>query len=254
MFDLSSVGFADILPFILVGFVAQMIDGALGMAFGVISNTLLISLGIPPAAASGIVHTIKNFTGAVSAVSHIYYRNVDWRLFWRLLIPGLIGGILGAYALIELPERWAKPLVLSYLTAIGLFLVWRGLSRTHKEKPPRIVEPVGFAGGFLDAAGGGGWGPIVTSNLIVQGGAPRTAVGTVNTAEVLLALVITATFISAIGFSALGPPALGLLIGGVAAAPFGGFVAARVSARWMLPMVGLVLSVTSLYGLWRALS
>ena len=254
MFDFSSVGFADILPFILVGFVAQMIDGALGMAFGVISNTLLISMGIPPAAASGIVHTIKNFTGAVSAVSHIYYRNVDWRLFWRLLIPGLIGGVLGAYALIELPERWAKPLVLSYLAAIGLFLLWRGLTRRHKERQPRIVEPVGFAGGFLDAAGGGGWGPIVTSNLIVQGGTPRMAVGTVNTAEVFLALAITLTFVSAIGFSGLGPPALGLLIGGVAAAPFGGFVAARVSARWMLPLVGVVLSVTSLYGLWRALA
>jgi hypothetical protein len=254
MFDLSSVGFADILPFILVGFVAQMIDGALGMAFGVISNTLLISLGIPPAAASGIVHTIKNFTGAVSAVSHIYYRNVDWRLFWRLLIPGVIGGVIGAYALIELPERWARPLVFGYLSAIGLFLIWRAFAHTHKEKPPRIVEPVGFAGGFLDAAGGGGWGPIVTSNLIVQGGSPRTVVGTVNTAEVFLAIAITATFITAIGFSALGPPALGLLIGGVAAAPFGGYVAARVSARWLLPLVGIVLSVTSLYGLWRALA
>jgi uncharacterized membrane protein YfcA len=99
----------------------------------VISNTLLISMGVPPAAASGIVHTIKNFTGSVSAVSHIYYRNVDWKLFWRLLIPGLIGGVLGAFALVELPERWAKPLVLGYLAAIGVFLIWRGITRTHRE-------------------------------------------------------------------------------------------------------------------------
>jgi hypothetical protein len=254
MIDLGGVGLYDLLPFILVGFVAQMIDGALGMAFGVISNTLLISLGVPPAAASAIVHTIKNFTGAVSAVSHVLHRNVDWRLFWRILLPGLVGGVLGAYVLSTMLPAVAKQLVLAYLSVIGLFLIWRGVMRTHKEKPPRVVEPLGFAGGFLDAAGGGGWGPIVTSNLIVQGAPPRTAVGTVNTAELFLALVITATFIASIGFSVLGPPALGLLIGGVAAAPFGGYVAARVSARVMLPMVGIVLTITSLYGLWRALS
>ncbi|HYD37331.1 MAG TPA: sulfite exporter TauE/SafE family protein [Allosphingosinicella sp.] len=255
MFDVAGVGPADLLPFILVGFVAQMIDGALGMAFGVISNTLLISLGVPPAAASAIVHTIKNFTGAVSAASHIVHRNVDWRLFWRLVITGVIGGVLGAYVLTEILPSLAKRLVLAYLAAIGLFLVWRGLTRIHHpEKQPKIVEPLGFAGGFLDAAGGGGWGPIVTSNLLVQGATPRIAVGTVNTAEVFLALAITATFIISIGFSALGVPALGLLIGGLAAAPFGGFVAARVSAKWMLAMVGIVLTATSLYGLYRALS
>jgi uncharacterized membrane protein YfcA len=254
MFDVAGVGPADILPFILVGFVAQMIDGALGMAFGVIANTLLLSLGVPPASASAIVHTIKNFTGAVSAISHVAHRNVDWRLFWRLVIPGIFGGVLGAYLLTEILPSIAKPLVLAYLAAIGFFLVWRGLTRGHREKPPKVVEPLGFAGGFLDAAGGGGWGPIVTSNLLVQGGRPRIAVGTVNTAEVFLALAITATFIASIGFSALGPPALGLLIGGLAAAPFGGYVAARVSAKWMLAMVGIVLTLTSLYGLWGALA
>jgi uncharacterized membrane protein YfcA len=254
MFDVAGVAPGDLLPFILVGFVAQMIDGALGMAFGVISNTLLISLGVPPAAASAIVHTIKNFTGSVSAISHVVHRNVDWRLFWRLVIPGVIGGVIGAYVLTEILPSLAKRLVLAYLAAIGLFLIWRGLTQTHREKPPKVIEPLGFAGGFLDAAGGGGWGPIVTSNLLVQGGTPRIAVGTVNTAEVFLALAITATFIVSIGFSALGVPALGLLIGGLAAAPFGGYVAARVSAKWMLAMVGVVLTVTSLYGLWRAFS
>lgn len=253
MFDVAGMSPGDLLPFILVGFVAQMIDGALGMAFGVISNTLLISLGVPPASASAIVHTIKNFTGTVSAVSHVAHRNVDWRLFWRLVVPGVIGGVLGAYVLTEILPSVAKPLVLAYLAAIGIFLVWRGFTQTHREKQPRIVEPLGFAGGFLDAVGGGGWGPVVTSNLLVQGGTPRIAVGTVNTAEVFLAAAITATFLASIGISALGPPALGLLIGGLAAAPFGGYVAARVSAKWMLTMVGLVLTATSLYSLWRAL-
>jgi uncharacterized membrane protein YfcA len=242
-----------LLTFILVGFVAQLIDGALGMAFGVISNTLLISFGVPPAAASASVHLIKNFTGAVSAISHVAHRNVDWRLFWRLLLPGMVGGVLGAIALSSIDAGIAKPIVLAYLTAIGSYLLLRALRAAPVEKRPRVVEPLGFAGGFLDAAGGGGWGPIVTSNLLVQGAKPRLVVGTVNTSELFLALTISAAFLATIGMSAFGTAAVGLLIGGVAAAPLGGYVAKRVPARPMLVMVGIVLVVTSALGLWSAL-
>ncbi len=242
-----------LLTFIAVGFVAQLIDGALGMAFGVISNTLLISFGIPPAAASASVHLIKNFTGAVSAVSHVFHRNVDWRLFWRLLLPGMVGGVLGAVALSSIDAASAKPIVLAYLAAIGVYLLVRALRSAPAEKRPRVVEPLGFAGGFLDAAGGGGWGPVVTSNLLVQGANPRLVVGTVNTSELFLALTISAAFLATIGMSAFGTAAVGLLIGGVAAAPLGGFVAKRVPARPMLIMVGIVLTVTSAFGLWTSL-
>ncbi|MBA2467313.1 MAG: sulfite exporter TauE/SafE family protein [Sphingomonas sp.] len=239
-----------LLTFILVGFVAQLIDGALGMAFGVISNTLLISFGVPPAAASASVHVIKNFTGAVSAISHVAHRNVDWRLFWRLLLPGAIGGVIGAIALTRLDAAVAKPIVLAYLAAIGIYLLFRALRAPPAEKRPKIVEPLGFAGGFLDAAGGGGWGPVVTSNLLVQGANPRMVVGTVNTSELFLALAISGAFLMTIGLAAFGTAAIGLLIGGVAAAPLGGYVAKRIPARPMLAMVGLVLVVTSLFGLW----
>ena len=239
--------------FVLVGFVAQLIDGALGMAFGVISNTLLISFGVPPAAASASVHVIKNFTGAVSAISHVAHRNVDWRLFWRLLLPGIVGGVLGAVLLTRLDASIAKPIVLTYLAAIGVYLLLRALRAPPVEKSPRIVEPLGFAGGFLDAAGGGGWGPVVTSNLLVQGASPRLVVGTVNTSELFIALAISGAFLLTIGFSAFGAAALGLLIGGVAAAPLGGYVAKRVPARPMMIMVGIVLVVTSLAGLWTVL-
>lgn len=242
-----------LLTFIAVGFVAQLVDGALGMAFGVISNTLLISFGIPPAAASASVHLIKNFTGAVSAISHVVHRNVDWRLFWRLLLPGMVGGVLGAIALSSIDAGIAKPIVLAYLAAIGVYLLFRALRSAPVEKRPRVVEPLGFAGGFLDAAGGGGWGPIVTSNLLVQGAKPRLVVGTVNTSELFLALAISSAFLATIGVSAFGTAAVGLLIGGVAAAPLGGYVAKRVPARPMLVMVGIVLTVTSAMGLWSAL-
>lgn len=241
-----------LVPFILIGFVAQLIDGALGMAFGVISNTLLISMGLPPAAASASVHLIKNFTGAVAAISHVIHRNVDWRLFWRILLPGMLGGIVGAYILTNIDADIAKPLVLVYLMAIGLFLLFRARI-SLAERQPKIVEPIGAAGGFLDAIGGGGWGPVVTGNLLVQGANPRLVIGTVNTSELFVALTISGAFLVTLGAEAFGTAALGLLIGGVAAAPLGGYITKRVNPRLLLMLVGMVLTVTSLLGLWRAL-
>lgn len=223
------------------------------MAFGVISNTLLITVGVPPAAASASVHVIKNFTGGVSAVSHVLHRNVEWRLFWRLLLPGIAGGVAGAYALTHIDARVAKPIVLTYLAAIGVYLLVRALRAHHAERKPRFVEPLGAVGGFLDATGGGGWGPIVTSNLLVQGANPRMVVGTVNTSELFLALSITGAFFVSLGLSPFGKEAIGLLIGGVAAAPLGGYVAKRVNARLMLILVGIVLTATSAFGLYRVL-
>ncbi|MEO5973006.1 MAG: sulfite exporter TauE/SafE family protein [Sphingomicrobium sp.] len=246
--------FADpglLLPFILIGFAAQLVDGALGMAFGVISSTLLVGLGVPPAAASAGVHTVESFTTGVSAISHVMHKNVNWRLFMRIVIPGIIGGVLGAYVLTQVSADTARPLVLGYLMLVGLYLLWRGATHRHTERQPRIVEPLGLAGGFLDAAGGGGWGPIVTSNLMVQGSNPRMTIGTVNTAEFFLTVTISATFIATLGLAAFTIATLGLLIGGVLAAPFGALIAKRIAADHLLVMVGIVLSLTSGWGLWR---
>jgi uncharacterized membrane protein YfcA len=248
--------FADpavLVPFILVGFVAQLVDGALGMAFGQISSTILISMGVPPAAASAGVHTAETFTTAVSGISHVAHRNVDWRLFARLVIPGMIGGILGAYVLTQIKADTAKPIVLSYLAALGVYLFYRGIMHRHTERRPRIVSPLGLVGGFLDAAGGGGWGAIVTSNLLVQGSNPRKTIGTVNTAEFFLTVTISATFIAALGWEAFTAATLGLLIGGVLAAPFGAWIAKRVNPDTLLTFVGALVTLTSGYGLYRAL-
>jgi uncharacterized protein len=244
----------DILPFIAIGFAAQMVDGALGMAFGTISTTLLVSIGVPPAAASAGVHTVESFTTAVSGISHVLHKNVDWRLFSRLVIPGVIGGVLGAYVLTEISADVARPFVLAYLAAIGLYLLWRGLKYPPRERDPRVIAPLGLVGGFLDAAGGGGWGPIVTGNLLIQGASPRKVIGTVNTAEFFLTVTISVTFIAALGLEAFSIATGGLLIGGVLAAPLGAIVAKRVTAPHLMTMVGIVLVCTSLYGLYRALS
>jgi uncharacterized membrane protein YfcA len=193
---------AVLLPFIAIGFTAQMIDGALGMAFGQISSTLLISMGVPPAAASAGVHTAETFTTGVSGISHVAHGNVDWKLFMRIVIPGVIGGVMGAFLLSNISADAARPVVLIYLTALGVYLFYRGVMHRHTEKTPKIVAPLGLAGGFLDAAGGGGWGAIVTSNLLVQGSNPRKTIGTVNTAEFFLTVTISATFIAALGWEA----------------------------------------------------
>jgi uncharacterized membrane protein YfcA len=254
MIDFSSFSLADLLPFILVGFAAQLVDGALGMAFGVISNTLLLSLGMPPAAASASVHAVECFTTGISGISHALFRNVDWRLFGRLVVPGVIGGVLGAYVLTQVPAETARPLVLAYLTAIGLYLVWRATGHPPHARTPRIVAPLGLVGGFLDAAGGGGWGPVVTSNLLIQGADPRKVIGTVNTAEFFLTVTISATFIATLGVEDFTKAVVGLLIGGIAAAPLGGLIVKKLPAQRLLLMVGVVLTLTSLYGIYRALS
>ncbi|WP_213980328.1 sulfite exporter TauE/SafE family protein [Sphingomonas sp. dw_22] len=242
-----------ILPFIAVGFAAQMVDGALGMAFGVINNTLLVALGVPPAAASASVHAVETFTTAASGASHIYHRNVDWRLFRRLVIPGMIGGALGAYVLSNVKAEDAKPFVMAYLAGIGLYLLYRAWRGRVEPRTPKIIEPLGLAGGFLDAAGGGGWGPVVTSNLLVQGASPRSTIGTVNTSEFFLTATVSATFIATMGWAAFTLHTLGILIGGLIAAPFGGLLAKRVPARTLMAMVGVLLTLTSAYTIYAAL-
>lgn len=244
-----------LLPFIAVGFAAQAVDGALGMAFGVISNTLLVGvLGVPPAQASQRVHVVECFTTATSGISHLLHGNIDKKLFFRLLIPGMIGGALGAYVLTSLHAEVVKPFVLAYLTCIGLMLLYRGLRYPPQGKPAKVVAPLGLVGGFLDAAGGGGWGPVVTSNLLIQGADPRRVVGTVNAVEFFLTLTISAAFIYHLGFADVAGATLGLLIGGVAAAPLGAWAAKHIPAKPMLMMVGVVLTATSLFGVWKALN
>ncbi|PZQ23547.1 MAG: hypothetical protein DI569_03600 [Sphingopyxis macrogoltabida] len=254
MIDLAAIDFSALLPFILIGFAAQLVDGALGMAFGVICNTLLVAvLGVPPATASARIHVVEIFTTGVSGISHILHKNVDWSLFFRLLIPGVIGGVLGAYVLSSLDAEVVRPFVLGYLVLIGIWLLVRGLLYPPKFAQPKVVGPLAVVGGFLDAAGGGGWGPVVTSNLLVQGGEPRKVVGTVNSVEFFLAVSVSIAFILHLGVEDILGPTLGLIIGGVAAAPLGAFLAKRFSPKLMLVLVGIVLTATSIFGLYRAL-
>jgi uncharacterized membrane protein YfcA len=254
MFDFAGLTFADVAPFIAIGFVAQMVDGALGMAFGVISQTLLVSmLGVPPATASASVHLVEVFTTGTSGASHIWHKNIDWALFRRLAPYGIVGGVAGAYLLSNVDASAARPFIMLYLSGIGVYLLVKAVRMsTPTFEDPKVTRPLAVVGGFLDAAGGGGWGPVVTSNLLVQGGDPRKTIGTVNASEFLLTLSISIAFIATLGLAAFTVATLGLIIGGVLAAPLGAVLVKRVRPRPLLFAVAAVLIATSVFSLARA--
>jgi hypothetical protein len=254
---LASFDWQALLPFIAIGFAAQIVDGALGMAFGVISTTLLVSvMGVPPARASAGVHLVEVFTTGASGLSHIALRNVDWSLFARIAIPGVVGGVAGAYLLSNLDAAVTRPVVMLYLTCLGFYILFKAILYPPQVSPnaSRFAAPLGLVGGFLDASGGGGWGPVVTSNLLVQGADVRRTVGTVNSAEFLVTSAISATFIASIGLEAFTKVTVGLLIGGLLAAPMGAVVVRFMPVKALMLLVGVVLTGTSLFSLWRALA
>jgi uncharacterized membrane protein YfcA len=242
----------DVLLFATVGFAAQAIDGALGMAYGVTATTVLLSLGVVPSVASASVHAAEVFTTGASGLAHWWVGNVDRALLRRLAIPGMLGGGTGAYVLTTLPGSVIRPVVSTYLLAMGVLILWQALRpRPAQSTAPRHLAPLGLLGGFLDAVGGGGWGAMVTSTLIGQGAVPRLVIGSVNLAEFFVTMVVTATFIMTIGLE-LWPMITGLVLGGVTAAPFAALLTRHVPDRPLMVMVGTVIVLLSVRGLIQA--
>ena len=234
--------------FFLAGFLAQIIDGALGMAYGVSCTTLLLHFGLPPSIASASVHTSEIFTTGVSGLSHLRFKNIDKSLFFKIVLTGVLGGILGAYLISDFFNGGTiKPVIALYLLLLGGFILYKGLrNAASTPKNIRNVRGLAFVGGLLDACGGGGWGPIVTSNLIHQGSDPRTTIGTVNTAEFFVTFFATAIFIFFLGIQ-FWQIVLGLILGGTLAAPIGAYMVSRIPKRTLMIFVGLLIIVTSSY-------
>ena len=244
----------DFFLFAAVGFLAQLIDGALGMGYGVVCSSVLLAFGVPPATVSAVVHASKVFTGAASAASHAAHRNVDWAMLRPLAIGGVIGGILGTFVLTSVDGAAIKPYVIGWLALMGLVIVWRAWkSRPPPTTPFKSPAPLGLAGGFLDALGGGGWGPTVTTTLVGVGHEPRLAIGSSNTAEFIVAAAISAAFIVAIlgghwedtgGIGDYAWAAGGLIAGGILAAPLAGWLTKVLPTRGLTWIVGaLVLTL-----------
>lgn len=245
---IADLSWHALLPFMAIGFVAQLIDGTIGMGFGVVSNISLVLLGIPPASAGAAVRTAESFASGVSGISHALRRNVDWSLFARLVLPGIVGGLIGVWLVEHAPVRLLRPVVFAYLGALGIYLVWRAPRRPAAYRRLRMIAPVGVIGALVDATGGG-WGPIVTGNLLAQGGNPRSVIGTVNAAEFFVTITVLAAFIGTLGPASFTVAAVGLLIGGVTAAPLGALLVARVASKPLTITVGGFLIASSLYGL-----
>jgi uncharacterized protein len=247
----------DFWIFFGVGFLAQLVDGALGMAYGIVSSTVLLAFGVPPAHASASVHAAEVFTTAASGTSHALHKNVDWKLFRRIAIPGAIGGCIGAYILTEIDGDTIRPFITAYLAIIGCFILIK--AQNHKpEKAHREVgkeaTPLGLVGGFLDAIGGGGWGPVVTSTIMASGAAPRQTIGTVNTAEFVVTVAISATFLIAILSGSWedardlidhGWAVAGLVAGGILGAPLAAWMVKIIPQRNLMILVGSLIIIVA---------
>lgn len=244
----------EFILFVGAGFLAQIIDGALGMAYGVSCSTMLLGIGVPPAIASASVHTAEVFTTGVSGLSHIFMRNIDKRLFFRLVFTGIVGAVIGAFLISKILDgKVVKPYIAGYLLLLGIYILIKSFRAIKSNKSNWKFAPVlGFAGAFFDAIGGGGWGPIVTSNLIDKGNSPKEVIGTVNTAEFFVTFFSTGVFIFFLGIEAW-KPVLALILGGVIAAPIGAYILRFMTPKTIMRLVGILIILTSSYTIYKSL-
>jgi len=238
----------DDLPlYIALGFAAQLVDGALGMAYGLIATSVLLASGAPPAIASASIHTAEVATTGLAGASHVWHRNVDWRMVRRLAPAGVIGGVLGAYVLTGLPEQPLKVFVTLYLLGMAILIARRVFSWQDASRKARHVVPVGLGGGFLDAIGGGGWGPMVNSSLIAQGEHPRQSIGSASACEFFVTTAISAAFLATLDHTTYGQVVLGLIVGGALAAPFAGWFSRTLPKRVLMSLVAVVVGGLGVY-------
>jgi uncharacterized protein len=239
---------------VFVGLLAQTVDGALGMAYGVTASTFLLGTGASPAVASASVHIAEIFTTGVSGIAHARFGNVNRKLFLRLLVPGTLGALLGVGVVTQIDGRALKPYVAAYLLLMGIYILSKAFRRLRPNpEEPRHVGKLAVFGGFVDAVGGGGWGPVVTSTLVGSGQDPRTTIGSVSFAEFFL------TFATAAGFTLLAvegtwPVVAGLVVGGIFAAPFAALLCRHLSTRVLLISVGTLITLLSIWNVYKALA
>jgi uncharacterized membrane protein YfcA len=238
----------------IVGFIAQLVDGSLGMAYGASSATLLLAVGVAPALASASVHLSEVATTAASGLSHWRFGNVDWGKLGWMTVPGAIGAFAGAFAISYVSAEAAAPFVALFLFFLGVYILARfSFRRSHrpvvaKPIPRTFLSPLGLVAGFLDAAGGGGWGAINTSTLMSTGRMePRKVVGTVDTSEFLVSVAASIGFLIALSFADIPWGIVGaLLVGGVIAAPIAAYIVRLVAARILGTAVGAIILITNM--------
>lgn len=237
---------SDFALYLLVGLAAQVVDGALGMAYGVTSTSFLLSLGVTPAVSSASVHVAEMFTTGASAISHFRFKNINKKLFKGLLIPGVLGAITGAYLLSDVIDgNVIKPYIAFYMLILGVIIIRKAIQKNFVKNKTKRIGLLAATGGFMDSIGGGGWGPIVTSTLLGQGRDPRYTIGSVNAAEFVVTFASGITFLIFHGVNSW-QVVLGLIVGGVIAAPFGALVVGKIKRKPLMLMVGILVIGLSL--------
>lgn len=239
-----------------VGVLAQTVDGALGMAYGVTATTFLLSSGVSPALASGSVHIAETFTTGASGLSHFRLGNFDKKLFKALIIPGIIGGVTGAFLLTGIDGNVVRPWISGYLLIMGCYIFLKAFKKVfffNAKVKNKKVMPLALFGGFVDSVGGGGWGPVVTTTLISSGHEPKKTIGSVNAAEFFVTLSTGFSFALLIGVSNWEIIA-GLILGGLFAAPIAAKITAKLPVKFLLVFVGTLIILTSAFNLYNSLN
>jgi uncharacterized protein len=248
-FNLTKIvnGFnSDFVIFLLIGMFAQLVDGTLGMGYGATSTSFLLSFGVSPVVSSMSVHVAEIFTTGASAISHYKFKNINEKLVLQLIVPGVLGSVTGAYLLADVIDGNAiKPYIAAYMMILAIVIIVKGLRKKIVKKETKKIGVLAVFGGFMDAVGGGGWGPIVTSTLMGRGGDPRYTIGSVNTAEFAISFASGITFILFDGISGWRVIA-GLVIGGVIAAPLGAYLVNKIPRKPITVLVGLLLIFLSM--------
>lgn len=237
---------SDFALFLLVGLAAQLVDGALGMAYGITSTSFLLGMGIPPAISSTSVHVAEMFTTGASAISHFKFKNINKKLFKSLLLAGVAGSVTGAYLLSDVIDgNVIKPYIALYMLILGIVIIRKAVQKKMVKNKTKNIGILAAAGGFLDSVGGGGWGPIVTSTLLGQGRDPRYTIGSVNAAEFIITFSSGITFLIFNGINSW-QVVLGLILGGVIAAPFGALLVGKINRKALMISIGVLVIGLSL--------
>ncbi len=232
--------------FVFVGFIAQLIDGSLGMAYGATCSSLMMFVGVPPSYATAGVHTAKVFTAGVSGLSHIFLGNIDKDMFFRIVVTGVVGSMVGAYVISEVIDgEFIKPYISAYLVFLGIMIFLKAFKPKPQVPSNRNLGFLGLYGGFFDAIGGGGWGPLVTSNLLSKGNPAKETIGTVNTAEFFVAFFSTGVFMLFVDTQAWQLIAA-LIIDGIFAAPLGAYLVKFIPQKILMIVVAVVVILVSL--------
>lgn len=235
----------EIILFAVLGFFASIIDGCIGMAYGTILTSLFTLNGVPLLVTSASIHFSEIFTTLASGISHLTLKNVDLKLFKKIVLPGVLGAIIGALLLSFVNNQILKPIVASYLIGLGFYIIYKSIKKSRQTHSFKRFKFLGLIGGFFDAVAGGGWGPIVTGTLISRGHIPHKTIGTVNLTEFFVTLAQSIVFFAMIGLMSINI-VLGLIIGSVIAAPLAAFAVKKINPKVLIFLVGLVIIACNL--------